>query len=130
MVYCLNKSYLVRMTYGPLYYFSLHRVYLAGEVRIHFAFSLETTNTIMHVYLLSIETEIFGNTRSRNTTDVNKYWNIHNIRLMTITGLGIKYINIQYSLSSSQHFRIKFNKLFFLHSSITIYIITKSMRAL
>ena len=71
-----------------------------GETSFHFRFLLETTNMTTHVYLLSIETEIFENSRSRNTKDVRKDWNIHNTKLMTIAGLRINNINTQYNLSS------------------------------
>lgn len=66
-----------------------------GKGRTHFAFPLETTKTIIYVYLLSIATEIFGNCRSRNTNDARKNWNIHNTRLMSITGLRINNMNTQ-----------------------------------
>lgn len=49
--------------------------------------ALKQTNTIIYVYLLSMETDIFGNSLSRNTTDARNNWNSHTNRLMTNIGL-------------------------------------------
>ena len=57
----------------------------------HFPLSLEImTNTISFVYLLLMETELFGNSRSLNTTDIRRNWHIDKNAAKPAAGLGIR----------------------------------------
>lgn len=113
---CMSPKRRVRTRIESANIFFLKSTYLArrgsrwGCNRSRLLSRFKATNTIIYVYLLSMETDIFGNSLSRNTTDARNDCNSHTNRLMTNIGLGINNIYIRYSLSRLQHFRLTLKK--------------------